>query len=63
MEDLPSDLYLEWMAYDLIEPIDAAGVILKGLSGPEKPHSSGPVPWQVQKAKMIAYGKLIGAIK
>jgi len=50
------------MAFDSIEPLDAAGVILRGLSGSGS--SSGPPPapsksWQVQKAKMIQHINLV----
>jgi hypothetical protein len=47
---MPADLYREWEAYDQLEPLDAAGIILQGLTNMGKRPS---VPWQVQKEKLL----------
>jgi hypothetical protein len=46
---MPVDQYLEWLEYDSIEPIDPAGVIVRGLFGSKK--TSGG--WQAQKNKLL----------
>lgn len=58
------------MAYDLVEPIDPAGAILKGFGGssgkpaPDPasvPASTGGQHWMAQKQAMIEHGKVVGA--
>lgn len=54
---MDADSFSEWMAYDAIEPIDAAGTILKGLSGSGKEQSAGTPQrqtqgWEAAHAKM-----------
>jgi hypothetical protein len=33
---VPAELYLEWLAFDSIEPVNPAGAILQGLMGNPK---------------------------
>ncbi len=33
LAEIPAATFAEWQAYDSLEPIDAAGAILRGLSG------------------------------
>jgi len=51
MAEIPADLYTEWMAFDLMEPLNPAGMILKGLGGESKPAPQ----WQAQKAKLLQH--------
>lgn len=52
---MPAGLYLEWQAFDAVESLNPAGVILQGMSGKK----SGPTPWQAQKAKMLQHAALV----
>lgn len=59
---------MEWRAFDLIEPLDAAGVILRGLAGSGSggtsvPSHSATPSWMSQKAAMIQYFNLFGKKK
>jgi hypothetical protein len=49
---MPADQYEEWKAYDQLEPLDPAGIILDGLTKIGKKPS---VSWQVQKAKFLSH--------
>jgi hypothetical protein len=61
LSQLTVEQYLEWMAFDATEPLDAAGAILKGLSGSSKraPGPHGGTPWQAQKQAMLQHIKLV----
>ena len=36
LSEIPAAVFAEWQAYDSLEPIDAAGAILRGLSGGDR---------------------------
>jgi hypothetical protein len=64
LSEIPADLYLEWQAFDAIEPINQGDSILMRLfgSGKSTPAVSG-APWQAQKASMMQYINLTKAKK
>jgi hypothetical protein len=53
---MPAKLYLEWRAFDAIEPLNPAGIILEGLAGKKQ---SGTTPWMEQKAKLLQHIALV----
>lgn len=52
--------YLEWRAFDAIEPLDAAGVILKGLAGLARTEVRQVSNWMQQKQNMLHWFNLFG---
>ena len=59
LDEIPSDLYGEWLAFDHIEPLDPAGMILKGLSGGEKKQQETPdQSWRTLKQNMMQHIKI-----
>jgi hypothetical protein len=57
---MPADQYLEWFAFDALEPLDPAGAILRGLT---KSKPRGPTSWQVQKQQLLQHLSLFGKKK
>jgi hypothetical protein len=55
---MSAEQYMEWQEFDLIEPINPAGMILFGLSG-KKPGTKSGSSWQAQKAKLLQHAALV----
>ena len=56
---------MEWLAFDFIEPINPAGMILRGLAGPSKssqPQQAMPA-WKIQKNQMLSHFAMFGKKK
>jgi hypothetical protein len=67
MEEIDAATFAEWMAFDSIEPLDAAGAILKGFAGSseraESPSAPASPPWMQQKHNMLRWFNLFGKKK
>lgn len=56
LEEMDAGMFAEWIAFDSLEPIDAAGAILGGLSGPEQPAPTQKAQtWEDQFALMSKF--------
>jgi hypothetical protein len=66
MEEMDAASFCEWVAFDSIEPLDAAGAILQGLSssgkGEDQAPPAGPA-WMQQKVDMMKWFNLFGKKK
>lgn len=57
LDELPGDVYQEWKAFDYLESLNPAGVIMKGLAGGGKKKETS---WQVQKQKFLNHIAIMG---
>lgn len=58
LDELSLDQYLEWMAFDVIEPLNIADLVMMRMFG-TRGRAPGGTSWQAQKAKLLQHISMI----
>lgn len=65
LSEMDAETFDEWMAFSLLEPLDPAGAILQGFTGPaeERVQPKPPGNWMNQKIQMLQWMNIFGKKK
>lgn len=59
LNEISHELYMEWLAFSHIQPLDPAYVIMRGLMGSPKQNEKAVQPWEQTKMNLIKHMNIV----